>query len=718
MDPLPPTKPPIDAEYFIGAKVLPRLAAAIITLGLVYLVSLGVQSGFITPAMLFGAVCTGCAGFIGVGLLKRDEREEFGQILTGIGSCGLYLNFAAGHIFQNLYGGETLVALFVLLSLANLGFSLWRASKVFLSIGLSGGLLAAVMPLQEGNVALNVGLHFLIVVPAALIAARNRWAEALVAIYVVATLAILPATFGYGHWPLTVAALYGTALVCGAALAYRDLPLKWDPQGLTVPAGLFASALIAFGRQYSLDGTGHVLGFALAAGILGTALRKTQAGRNMLFGAVAVALTIAPFGLPAHQVPSVLAILGLGCVLVSQWRYGKPASALAAIETGLATLAYLGVVATGLEWQAEASLLLLIGASLVGSTYALARSWGNVEPFVLGTSMLLVPVFVRLVQVVLGSPIFGTDVVLGVTIGSVVYALALVGLTAVSRWQSAAVLLWVVLLSGLLLLSGLVFGAPSLPTLLEGLILSTFVVTTVGAALVSGWRADWGSREALLGVAGLVVGTLWVRLGFLLLTLPVVRLNGDLAVSLACSGFAMSAAWLGSRRQSPALSGVAAVFAFPAVVMTLGLYSRSPLAVAVVVTVAALAGVVAATQAVLRTVRQPEFAYYLGVTGGWALLTRLGTLMLAGQGLGLAPNAAVTASWIVAAAAALVLGFIKDVIHMRIAGLGILAVTVGKVMMVDLADTSQAVKVAVLMGLGLTMLAGGYLYIRRREPAT
>ncbi|HSI71636.1 MAG TPA: DUF2339 domain-containing protein, partial [Fimbriimonas sp.] len=81
----------IDAEYQIGAKVLPYTGGAVVIIGLAYLVSLAVGRGLITPAMLWWGVNLLSLLFIGVGQWKREEKEQFGQILTAVGSCGLYL---------------------------------------------------------------------------------------------------------------------------------------------------------------------------------------------------------------------------------------------------------------------------------------------------------------------------------------------------------------------------------------------------------------------------------------------------------------------------------------------------------------------------------------------------------------------------------------------------------------------------------------------------
>ena len=163
-----------EVEYKIGSKGLLWLGAAAIVVGLIFLVAIAISRQWISPAMQFGGEIALCLSFIGIGFWKRNEKEEFGQLLTGIGSCGLYLSFAGAHVYKGVISGETLVASFVALSLANLGFAFWRSSRSFLTIGLIGGLVASALPMRKNKIGLNVILFNLILLPTTLIVRKNK----------------------------------------------------------------------------------------------------------------------------------------------------------------------------------------------------------------------------------------------------------------------------------------------------------------------------------------------------------------------------------------------------------------------------------------------------------------------------------------------------------------------------------------------------------------
>ncbi len=52
------------------------------------------------------------------------------------------------------------------------------------------------------------------------------------------------------------------------------------------------------------------------------------------------------------------------------------------------------------------------------------------------------------------------------------------------------------------------------------------------------------------------------------------------------------------------------------------------------------------------------------------------------------------------------------VTEVRHAGLALLFLTGGKLILLDLSETAEFIRVAVTLGLGLAMIGGGYLYIR------
>jgi len=711
--PTPAPKQAIDAEYLLGAKVLPRAAAAVLVMGFVYLVSYGVQQGMITPAMLFGGVCLLCLAFIGLGFVKRNEKEEFGQILAGIGSCGLYLNFAAGHVFQKLYGGEVLVGLFVLLSLANLGYSFARASKAFLAIGVLGGLAAAMMPLREENYAMAVGLHFLILVPAVLICARHKWAAAATGVYGVATLAVGPLFLHRGPWEFPVIALGGTALLSFAAYAWAYEPQDWDPKDVFPIAMLYASALLAFGIRHERDAWIHESLLGLMAFGLGAALNRNRAARHGMVAGLAIPLTVAPFGFTPFEAMVAFMVFGATAAVISRVRFARPASVLAGVELSLATAVYLYLLSRPVAWGQEAAALTALGGLVALTCYALVKAWGNAEPLVLGAAVLFVPLVCRLATVALGSPGIDADWQFSVTLGLLGYGVALVGLTYLSCWDSAATLLGAVLLGGLGMYG--VLADHGIAIGLDFMLATMFCLLVAATGHVTINRASIAERENVVFFTSAIIGALVVRLSFLVLTAPAVALSRDPAISLGCSLVAILAVSISLLRKSAVFALLAALYALPATIMALGFFGAATTGSGLAAAVVALVSVVGVTAGLFtRGIDEPLLDYLVGLAS-WSLLTRISFLALTTPAVGLSTNSAVTIGWIVSVIALLAVGFARDRVHLRFSGLAVVAATVLKVMAVDLASTNPALRVAILMALGLTMLAGGYLYIRLRR---
>lgn len=705
-------RPPEDTEYFLGAKVLPRVAAGVLILGLIYLVTLLVQNGAITPAMLFGGVCAVCAGFIGLGILKRNEREEFGQILTGVGSCGLYLNFAAGQSFQHLYSGRTLVLLFVVLSLSNLAYSFWRASRAFLAIGLLGGLTAALLPLHDHNFALDATLHFLILIPAALIAARYRWRDVVVWTYALATLAALPMIDTAADWRIAVFTFFGVAVVAASAYAYRFEPVKWDPQIAFVPAAIFGSGLIGFGIRYDLTGAAAVLLYALVAAAAGGLLRNGVAGRRLALSGVALAAALPPFGFPAQTATLVLAGLSLACAGLSFARFRKELAALAVGELGLALGTYLSLF--GWEtpaWRYEIGLLALLLVAALATARAMVRAYGFSPLGWQAGTAVCVPLLTRLVQLSLGAPTFHATPELGVTFGLLLGGAVVVALIGALRIRALTELLGLAIASGLIALW--VVAQNGLEPGLELPLLVLFSVLVTAGAFVTSRRVEAYPKDFTALLAGLVVGTLLLRFGVVVLTLPALGMTqrGGFALTASLLGVAMA---LGSKKEPTALGLGASLFTVMATFAALGAVGDLPWGEGLGTSAAALIAIVLSTGALRRSPLWQDSVLYASALGAWVLLTRLGILVLTAPEIGLATNAAVTTSWIVTGVALLTVGFLRDFLPLRYSALAIFATTVGKVILVDLANTSQIVKIAVLMALGLAMLGGGYVYIRRR----
>lgn len=360
-----------ETEYFLGAQVLPRVGAGVLVLGIGYLVSLAISKGLLGPWSVFGLAVALCVTLIGIGQWKRDEREQYGELLTGAGVSGLYITFAAGHAVQHLYPGETLVALFLATSLASLAYSFGRQSRAFLGIGIFGGFAAALLPLRSDAYALTTALHATILLAAVAVAARHRWAESVLASAVVGCATASVLAFGKA-----AGVPYGVGLVHLSSLA---LLVGWNrirtEDERQVPGAIPALAVFGFfclgyaamdklvGSQILLlSGAVHIAAASL--------LLKAPNRAYFVSTAVAAILLIAPIGLPTE--PSVLAypVATLTLAILAR-RFGPYALVLGVTTLAAGVVRYIAMhfFATAPAWL-EPTYLSIAAASALALGFA------------------------------------------------------------------------------------------------------------------------------------------------------------------------------------------------------------------------------------------------------------------------------------------------------------------------------------------------------------
>lgn len=456
-----------DLESLLGSRWLPRAGALAIVAAIAYLVALGLQRGWITPVMVVLGIAVACMGTIGLGLRLRDERAAFGHVLVGLGTAGLYVDTVGAHFYQNLVDGPAMVGLCTAISLASLAYGFWRALPSFLSVGLSGGLLAAMMPMIKGDVSTSAGLLILVTLPAFATGAIRRWPVAIVATWGVSFLASLP--FLQPNFPLFVR-LFPLDLVLLMALSAwamstEKLPAS-DPLGFFGPAAAVitgGAALIAFDGT---DGALHVVGLGLATGIIGALLRGRETGQRVLLGSALLATTIAPFGLHGHAVDLTFTLIALAGALAAT-RF-KAVGPFAAFEFALGFATYftmlLGV--PGLTLAAEAALIGLLVVTAI--TLAIVM---NGREFRAGAGLVTWALITRLAVIGLGLP-----------------------------FAASITIAWIAVCAGLLVI-GFLRQYPELRQL--GLIVA--MSTTVKIVLVDLAGLDSGLKAVLLLVLGLVL---------------------------------------------------------------------------------------------------------------------------------------------------------------------------------------------------------------------
>ena len=698
-----------DTEYFIGAKVLPFVAAILLCIGIAYLVSLGVQNGWITPTILFSGVTVLCLAFTGVGQWLRNTKEQFGDILTGIGSCGLYLNFAAGHVFQHLYKLDILVGLFLLLSGINLLYSHWRSSKAFWMIGVVGGLAGAGMPVTVDQPNVVTGLMLVIGAVAFYISGSRKWQALTAQLGLIGVVLFAPAAAytppGHNVMPWIVG-LYGMSLFAALAYAFGSLEAE-----SSVAYVLSAVAVIALVLKGETVGTIHTLIFGAVIIAIGCAWRKLPSANLIICAGVVIVSAIAPLGLPPLQGVIVLSVLATAFAVSSTIRFANLLANLSAAQVGLAVLSYLRTVGS-ISLAVELGLLVVMGVAAATVGYALLKI-DHEDSLVIDLKLNCVAVaialgIVRAAQVTAYDR-FQTSVLLSICIGLLVASLALLAFGFVAKRASSAI---VAIGGSFLSLTFFVIAAfEGIPSTVEMVLLGLFVAVVVGAACLAARIAE--SSLSPVSVAVLAVGAMFVRFSYVLFLLMKWDTHGETAIAIASAIWVLVCTLTASSKFKSLLfvGGIFQVLATSQAVMaTTPLATPIPMLFPLVLALVALIGLAVRSQ---RLGIEESFPMWLTAAGSWILLTVIARQILP---WGLEPST--TAAWIVTVIGLLVSGFFFDLKTLRFASFVVIAATIGKVLLIDLAGTSQVIKILILMALGLAMLAGGYVYIRRKQPSS
>ena len=440
-------------------------------------------------------------------------------------------------------------------------------------------------------------------------------------------------------------------------------------------------------------------------------------------------------------------------------RRGQTQAALATVAAGIAAL-FASTAATTLHYHLISPVLGLVIAGLVGA-FALftAVRWDSQEIAGIGiVGALLAPVLVGC-GTSTSSLVFMTIALLA-SIGVVVYRrwawLAAVAYV-VSAPQAAAWLyaehdnrLWLTLVvaTAFWLLYVVAALGYELRTPTESLRLSSASLLLVNASVAAAgvwWLIDdaghrSGATAWLFGLAGahVVLGTLVLgsrmsrEIGLLLYAVAAALVGvaipvtlGGPAVVAAWSAEALVLAWAGRRTDTPERGLVASlgfagltlghvlVFEVPPISLAYGLHSIPVAIGAVALVLVALAGIAALYR---------EYAEPLAwVAAGLAVYVASGLVVgLAGaqyQHSTQTSQLALSGFWGALGFAAIVAGLLERKRALRLGGLGVLALAVGKVFLVDLAHLESIWRVGSFLAIGLLLLAGAFAYQRARLPS-
>jgi uncharacterized membrane protein len=450
-----------DTERQFGAKVLPWLGALAIILGLGYLVNYAIERDLITPQMQMAGAAILSVAMVILGIFASKPEEEankqfFGNLLVGLGSCGLYMTAGGGYAGWKLISAETMVGAFVGLSMLNLLYGFWRSLPPFVGLGMVGGATAAEMLASRHDHNLAMGVLALIGIPAlATHVARRQpnwvfpsWAAVLVVL----------ASWTYPGPPAY--ALYFTAgwLIVGLAAYFGGLVRSGEKFQEAFPVLMTTAATLLFFAF--ADRPWHAGVMSAAFGVLyllgGSRLSSHVSVRRcaLALGAALISLA-APWGVePSYQI---LVFAGLGLALLALSGYLATELAIfGAIDLVLGFAFYMGIalgsdkkyLPFAEEWLAP--ILMTVAGTAMALTYRFGygkdrEAFREAAPVVgVGGSLLIWGLVSRFIDLKIDAHLLGGE---WMTISWGIFAVAALAIGVAAklsefRWVGIGVLLF------------------------------------------------------------------------------------------------------------------------------------------------------------------------------------------------------------------------------------------------------------------------------------
>ncbi len=715
-----PKKPSGLDELQLGGRVLPIVGGAVFLLSIVFLIALGISRGMLTPQVQFFGALGLSTTFVILGALKRDEREGFGQVLSAVGSGGLYLTTAGGHVYHGLYGSSVVVVAFVLLGLANLAYSLGRGSLPFYGLGVAGGLVGAVLPMSEKHTELHAGLHLLIMLTAGAIAVRRQWFAPYAVTWLIGGMIVLPWLGSDPMAPNLRLALVGAhALISAIVLAWS---VRFEQHPSEPPFSLAAVALAAGGlTMMAVPSRANLhlgpLVLALAAGAATFLMPKSFARERLSAAAVAMGSMLAPWG--DHQPTTAFIFAGLAAlfaVIALRLNIGMLGmlAAVLIIEGVFAMQVALhgwrddffvrAIGETGRPLAMQLSGSLAVAAFLACAAFV--RTQGKTAGSL--TLALTTPLIGYLAYVTFYP--WDTSGAFGIPIGISVMVAIFAAYLSQTREPTAAILGWIGTAAAVgLFWYGVLQVGELGPLLVPALVVS---VSTMGAMTLA--TIQRGTGEApdigrfLFGLLGgsliarfLYEGILWQ---FVVARAPA----GTVALTLWLAGLIV---WAGAR-PSWAMVPLISIYTFVVGLAHVGAFDSGTTPLEISLLTAYLPLVATFGSVMVKNGIERTTAYTIASAIGWIPFSTLGVRLLADQSGMMSQNGATTVSWTVYGALILAIGFALKSSGPRLFALGLFGLTVVKVLIVDLAALDPVIRIAALMLLGVVMIGAGYAYIK------
>jgi uncharacterized membrane protein len=295
--------PRLDLEEFLGGRLLAWVGGVAILLGIVFLLGIAIDRGWIDETMrivlgLFGSTSLLLAG---VWLYERKERTEAALAAVASGLAGLYATLLVGAQIYDLIPVGVGLAGAGLVGIVGVAIAVRWEAMIVAAIGILGALLAPVL-VDAGTTGPSLAFMAIALTAAVGVLLWRRWNWLSLGAFLVSAPQLLAwSTANYDERLLTTLGVLAGfwAIYIVAAIGY-ELRTR-TPDELPVASWLLLLAnvvLIAAAGYVALDQTGHPN--AAAAWFLGLA-----AG-HVLLGAFALRQAI------SREIGSLLIAVGLG----------------------------------------------------------------------------------------------------------------------------------------------------------------------------------------------------------------------------------------------------------------------------------------------------------------------------------------------------------------------------------------------------------------------
>lgn len=723
-------------EDLLGGRVLAWVGGFSVLMGVALLFALAVAQGWIGEGSRTLLAAGGSLALLGAGVFLHEQRGRTDAARAAVATAVAAL-FATVTVAAQLYELLPAPAAFMLAALiGTTGTWLalrWDARGIAAlgTLGTVGAPLLVGAPPDLGTLA----LLFAAVAAAAGLLLYRRWTWLAVAVVVLGTAQWVPGVLATDDVAAALIVLVAFGVLGSLTAVAFELR---DPEAdLRLPAAAlltFQALVVAttgwltfglgLGSPQLADGwVAVVAGAHLALGLAG--IRGSRGSRDLALLSIAIGVLLGDLA---------FGLLASGPVLALGW---AASAALFArlMGRGRGDLRGHGLAQAGLGGHVALSL----GHALLGEAPPAALLGGafDLGPALMALAGLAASCFASARFAAERDPRWRVPLdVLGLAVVAYSAALALDGLALVGAWTVEAVVLArlaervrVAGQAGIVHLAAaaahvLLFEAP-LRALADGRVepgSALLALAVVSAGCLASGRVARAQHPYRAGALDLAAAAL-VAHGAAL------ALDGPLLVA-ALAALAVGLAWLarGGRRH---LEG-AAVAAFGAATLHVMAFEAPPQALyyglesagAGAMALLALTGAAMVGGRLL-----PERALAWSATAAVAGLFLVSTLLVSGfqpgeaepavVGLGIREQgqALLSALWALAGVAAVLLGLRRDSRPARLAGLGLLLVTVAKVFVYDLAALTSFYRVASVVALGLLLLVGAYAWQRARPRA-